>query len=148
MPSFRHDDEGEGYCDECGCDLNPLGWFVMHKPDCSYRAAERRREDDRAMSQYGLTPEEANREVTDAEFEATLRRIRSRLGLPPRRPQFQDLHLDDSYNPRSIHWVSPRERAARAKAWRYDHPYKWSPHGPECAVCGFVHEPNREPEGG
>lgn len=28
---------------------------------------------------------------------------------------------------------------------RYDHPYKWDASGPECGVCGAVHEPNLEP---
>jgi hypothetical protein len=107
----RHEDDELGYCPDCGCDLNPLGWFVMHKPDCVYRAVSQRLEDERVKS------------------------------------HFQDLHLDDTYNPRSIHWMDPRERAARTKNWRYDHRYKWSASGPECGLCGSVHEPNREPEG-
>lgn len=28
---------------------------------------------------------------------------------------------------------------------RYDHRYKWSASGPECDLCGFLHEPNLEP---
>ena len=121
----RHEDDEPGYCPDCGCDLNPLGWFVMHKPDCAYRAVERRAEDARAFSQYGLTPEEANREVSDEEFAATLQG----RAWPPRKAR-KDL------------------RPKPPGGWRYDHPYKWSASGPECDLCGFVHEPNHEPEGG
>jgi hypothetical protein len=28
---------------------------------------------------------------------------------------------------------------------RYDHAYRWSADGPECDVCGSVHQPNLEP---
>jgi hypothetical protein len=37
--------------------------------------------------------------------------------------------------------VSPQSKSLT----RYDHPYKWSSDGPECNLCGFVHEPNLEP---
>ncbi len=28
---------------------------------------------------------------------------------------------------------------------RYDHRYRWSADGPECGLCGFIHQPNLEP---
>ncbi len=43
-------------------------------------------------------------------------------------------------------WVLPPRPTPRRRE-RYDHNYKWSPDGPECDRCGFVHEPNLEPLG-
>lgn len=73
MPSFGYDDEGEGSCPHCGCDLMPTGWFVVHAADCPARHAERKAEYARVGRDYGLTREEADREVSDEEFAAALR---------------------------------------------------------------------------
>lgn len=42
---------------------------------------------------------------------------------------------------RYAQWVLPPPRRTQ----RYDHPYTWSASGPECGVCGRIHEPNLEP---
>jgi hypothetical protein len=33
-----------------------------------------------------------------------------------------------------------------AQPRRNDHRYRWSPDGPECDLCGFMHDPDLEPE--
>ncbi len=35
--------------------------------------------------------------------------------------------------------------AERTLPSRYDHAYRWSADGPECDICGSVHNPNLEP---
>ena len=46
---------------------------------------------------------------------------------------------------RYAEWVLPPPPTPK-RATRYDHRYRWSPDGPECHLCGFMHEPNLEPE--
>jgi len=39
-------------------------------------------------------------------------------------------------------WTLP---PAPRRVMRYGHAYRWSPDGPECDICGSVHQPNLEP---
>ena len=71
---------------------------------------------------------------------------------------FSDNNLWEGSRQRHADWVLPPlpESAASVpllvspeskSCIRYDHPYKWSPNGPECNLCGIVHKPNLEPPG-
>ena len=62
-----------------------------------------------------------------------------------------DSDIDDAryeHDSPTFHWCPDCDAGfvwAEPTLVRYDHRYRWSANGPECDLCGFVHQPNLEP---
>ena len=104
--------------DEAGRESAPFSNTIVHI----------RWSDDGKHLWFGLDTHNAMKVEPDEEVEV----------IPERDPHTQ--RTRDRY----ASWVLPPPPRAK-RATRYDHRYQWSASGPECDLCGFLHEPNLEP---